>query len=175
MLTFSDKPLPSLQRMGSKLRVNIKLGAKTTEEGVQEVYHSAHLPATGDTHSAVLQNARSLLEQVATQVIKKPVLVDGVEWKGGFESAQAINAVADMTELTGGTTVELYDVYQSGHIKTPTEAKQIAAQLGAVYQGHFRNRAAARKQLGAALDDESAITTVEQFVQETGYDYREME
>ncbi len=68
---------------------------------------------------------------------RQPVEHMGINWRGGFESAQAIGSYAQMIERTGGTTVQLNDDSGLPHAVPLETAYDIALAVGAVYQVVF--------------------------------------
>lgn len=92
----------------------------------------------------------------------QPVEHDGKSFKGGFQSALAINAVADLAEASGHDTATIYDIDSDAHELTIGQAKALVAAIGTVYQAHFAAKKAVDKALNNAHDaDEVALIAAE--------------
>lgn len=61
----------------------------------------------------------------------------GVEWSGGFESAQAIYGAAQLAQAGGAASVTVFDASNIGHDLTIAQATDVAAMVGAAYQVVF--------------------------------------
>lgn len=92
----------------------------------------------------------------------RPVEHDGNRFKGGFQSALAINSVADLAEASGSATATIYDIDNDAHDLTISQAKGLVAAIGTVYQAHFAEKKAVDKALNNAHDaDEVALIAAE--------------
>lgn len=105
---------------------------------------------------------KSEIENLAQNRFKESVLVGGVLWRGGQDSAQSIANAVSMIELLGGTTIELRDVSRKAYTFSLDEAKQVAAGIGIDYQTKWQ----AEEQALADLDDidlssDDALTQIE--------------
>ncbi|KUJ73937.1 hypothetical protein AVO42_00505 [Thiomicrospira sp. XS5] len=63
---------------------------------------------------------------------------NGIEWRGGEASAQAIKGAAELAEFAGQTTITLRDAARAAHIVSIADAKAVAAQIGGDYQTKFQ-------------------------------------
>lgn len=88
--------------------------------------------------------ARATAEESYRQTV---VDADGNTWNGGFDSAQAIKAAADMAEFVGVSELSVFDSSNVEHVVTIGEAKTIAATIGMDYQAKFAAKQAAMRQL----------------------------
>lgn len=111
------------------------------------------------TPEQILSRKQNEVRMAAAESYREPVTdPDGVAWNGGFDSAQAIKAAADMAEFAGLTTLSIYDRNNVEHVVTITEAKMVAASIGAAYQTKFAAKQAAMRALSATkLTDTDAI------------------
>lgn len=122
------------------------------QAGFKKVYS---LPLPFDEGARKLEEAKQVqllkkseIKNSAQSMFKEPVLVGGVLWRGGQDSAQSIANAISMIELLGGTTIELRDASRKSYTYPLNEAKQVAAGIGISYQTKWQ----AEEQALADLD-----------------------
>jgi len=105
------------------------------------------------------------IEAIAQAAFTKPVIVNGIMWRGGQSSAQSIGSAVDLTGQLGGTSIELRDAQRVPHTYSLEGAKAVAAQIGADYLTKWQAEESALQQLEGidlaspdALDKINAIT-----------------
>ena len=104
----------------------------------------AYVPTLEQVLAQKQSEARSAAEESYRQPVIDP---DGVTWNGGFDSAQAIKAAADMAEFVGATELSVFDSDNMEHVVTIDQAKSIAAAIGMDYQVKFAAKQAAMRKL----------------------------
>ena len=105
------------------------------------------------------------IEAKALAAFSQPIEVDGIMWRGGQNSAQSIGNAVSMTELLGGTAIELRDAQRKPHTYSIESARSVAAQIGANYLAKWQAEEDALQKLEEvdlsahdALDQINAIT-----------------
>lgn len=100
------------------------------------------------TPEQVLSRQRAIIRNDAEISYREPVTMpDATIWNGGFDSAQAINSAAEMAAFLSLSTVSIFDSSNTEHVVTITEAKTVAAGIGADYQTKFAAKQAAMRAL----------------------------
>lgn len=111
-----------------------------------------------------------LIEQFKSRYQEPVTDAQGRTWRGGEESAAKIYNGIVMLEFVGATTIDLRDANREPHTLSMTEARTVAATIGADYQVKFQAEEEALRQLGlidlAAPDAVAQISaiTIEQFL-----------
>lgn len=101
------------------------------------------------------------VENTASLLFSEQVEVDGILWRGGQNSAQSIINAVDLTELLGGTSIELRDAQRKPHTYTLEDAKNVAAKIGTDYLKKWQAEEDALLALAAInLNDPDALAQI---------------
>lgn len=105
------------------------------------------------------------IEAIAQAAFTKPVLVNGIMWRGGQNSAQSIGSAVDLTGQLGGASIKLRDAERKSHTYSLEDARGVAAQIGLDYISKWQAEEDALQQLESinlsgpnALEQINAIT-----------------
>lgn len=146
-------------REAQKLYTGVVMHRDHPENWPDGPWHWEEPEPVQPTPEQILSRKQNDVRMAASESYREPVTdSDGTTWNGGFDSAQAIKAAADMAEFAGLTTLSIYDHGNAEHVITIAEAKAVAAAIGAVYQAKLAAKQAAMRALSAVdLTDADAV------------------
>ena len=74
--------------------------------------------------------------------ISEPVVITGVAYYGGFDSAIKLKGALDLAQLSQQTTVTFFDVDRAGHELSIADAVTVVTTIGGDYQTKFTKKQA---------------------------------
>ena len=95
-------------------------------------------------------------------ISKQPVTVDGIDYKGGWESATVIKGCADTVQELGGTTCAIVNTVGAEQTLTIAETRAVAVGISLAYQATFAAKTAALIAVAGASNEtelNAALTT----------------
>ena len=95
-------------------------------------------------------------------ISKQPVTVDGIDYKGGWESATVIKGCADTVQELGGTTCAIVNTVGAEQALTIAETRAVAVGISLAYQATFAAKTVALIAAAVASDEtelNAALTT----------------
>lgn len=88
---------------------------------------------------------------------ESPVLINGVAFHGGFDSALKLDGAKRLAELAGLSEVTFFDIDNLPHVLTIAEAAAIVLQIAGKYQMDFATKQSALVQ----IDNATTLTELE--------------
>ena len=95
-------------------------------------------------------------------ISKQSVTVDGIDYKGGWESATVIKGCADTVQELGGTTCAIVNTVGAEQTLTIAETRAVAVGISLAYQATFAAKTVALIAAAVASDEtelNAALTT----------------
>ena len=89
-----------------------------------------------------------------------PVVVNGVSYHGGFESAIKLDAAKRLAESAGMTDVEFFDVENNGHVLSLVDAQNVVLAVSSKYQQDLSKKQSLMVQIKNATS-ESDLRSIE--------------
>ena len=96
-----------------------------------------------DDIAADKQAVSDQIERAHDEISRHAVDVNGVNYRGGWESAVVINGSADMVVNMGGSSCSIVDATGTTHTLTIAETRNVATQISIAYQTGFMAKVAA--------------------------------
>lgn len=98
-------------------------------------------PSEEAAEQMVLQKKAQIDNVVAAFYITAAadVVVDGVHYKGGQESADTINGAVELAKQLNETTVTVFDVNDDEHDLSIADGKKVAAQVGKAFRTAYHD------------------------------------
>lgn len=90
----------------------------------------------------------------------EPLLILGIEWHGGYESASRLETVFRLAERSGDSVVTLYDINNAGHRLSLQEASQVIVSVAAKSQADFARKQAKMQ----AIDNASTLDELQRII-----------
>jgi len=91
---------------------------------------------------------------------KQNILIDGVDYQGGYDSAIKLDSAKRLSESAGLETVTFYDAKNIGHDLSLVDANNIMLQVAGKYQNDFKKL----QSLKVLVDSAKTIKEVELIV-----------
>ena len=98
-------------------------------------------------------------------ISKQPVLVAGVNYKGGWESAAVIDGLADTKERMSGSACTVYDAAGLTHSLSIEDTRSVAASISVAYELTFAAKTAALLAALSATNQSALDASLSGFVQ----------
>ena len=89
--------------------------------------------------------------------LELPVIINGISYSGGFDSAIKLDAAKRLVEALGATEVTFYDVGNVGHILNLVDAQSVITAIAIDYQTKF----GIKQTKMVAVDNATTIQEVE--------------
>ena len=102
------------------------------------------------------ENKRSEIRSAFDIESVQPVTVEGVEYHGGYDSNQKLDAGVRLAEQNNQTNITFFDTSNVGHNLLIADAKDVTTGIGVKYQNDFSKK----QGLMVNIDDASDESTV---------------
>jgi len=106
---------------------------------------------------AVKTEAKNLVRFSFEETSTLPVVIDGVNWHGGLDSALKLKGAVDIAEFASDTEVTLFDTDNTAHTLSIDDAKAIVLAVGS----DFQTKLATKQGLLVAIEEAADLAAVD--------------
>jgi hypothetical protein len=129
-------PKVSIQPLYDPLTQTLTIDRYEVNGSQVDVIYAA-IARNPDDIAADKQAVIDQIERAHDEISRRVVDVNGVDYRGGWESAVVINGSADMVVNMGGNSCSIVDANGTTHTLSIAETRNVATQISIVYQTGF--------------------------------------
>lgn len=115
---------------------------------------------------AVKKSKLKLIKSQFNTVSNENVVLNGINWVGGFDSALKLDGAKRMAEIATQTEVTFFDADDTGHILSIADATMVVLSVAGKYQQDLAKYKSLKTQINAIDETVSATRTVEDIIAE---------